>query len=1200
MKRHTVRPYSPATAVAVAILLVLVATVAIGFLAVGGGGSGTGEHGPTFAGVTPPIYNPAPAAGRKKVRPAKTARRYSWYVGAKRRSAYVSPNEIAVVFRRGAEVTASEKTRILRNLGPGASVAPDSGPTVMFAFVRSGALATALRLDESLKGSPDVAAVSPVFSTDPRDFEEKSALTGQVIVAFAGGRTARQVDAAAAAGGLTRNKRFAFSSNAYLLDSASTLGSLAAANKLSRTAGVLYSAPNWLHTRTKRAVPNDTLYAAHQWHLNNTGQGGGTPGEDINIQPAWDTYKGTTSEVIAIVDDGLQTGHEDLSANTSLGGHWDWIDNNSNPEPGTDDNHGTACAGVAAARGFNALGVTGSASQARLVGYRLLSPSGTTDADEAEALTRNWGVVDVSSNSWGPEDIRELIGPGPLTEDAIYSGAENGRGGKGLIYVWAGGNGNGSGDNSNFDGYANSRFTIAVGASDNDGVQSYYSEPGANLMVNAPSSGGTKDIATTDKMGSAGYNPGPTTPNYYYDFGGTSSAAPLVSGVSALVLQANPNLSWRDVQQILMTTAEKNDPTDSDWTTNGAGYHINHLYGFGRVDAASAVSVATTWTPVGQEESVSASASPGTPIPDNNTTGVSSTVSIPDTLAVEYVDVYFSAPVLDSPYEWWDDLEVTLTSPSGTKSVLANAWFSGASYGYTYDNWRFGSTRHLQESSKGNWTLTVKDLAPDDTFTFDSWRLVVWGTGEPTGTFSINNGASHTTTHTVSLDSTVTNAAEMRFRDETSTWSDWESYAANESWALPAGEGTKTVEAEFRDRLGRVLALSDGIIIDTQAPTGTFVINEDEAEVATATVSLDSTVTDASEMRFKGSDETTWSSWQGYAQQRSWTLPGPDGTKTVDAEFRDTAGNVLSLSDDIRLETGAPSAPSGLAVTEGDATVDLSWTNPIGDFAVTRILRSETDFAGSEVPGGDQTQVYEGSDESTTDAGLTNGQQYFYAFFARDLDGNWSMPATITAVPAAVTELTSTATAVSTAYNTSVNISGVLTSAGTTLTARDTVAVLRSSDGVTWSNDGTATWNATSERYEASRTITTKTFFALRFPGETGYQASQSSGTTVWCRAYLGRPWTVSWRPLRRSWFYTYGYLKPRHTGYTRLYFYRKVRGRWRYVTYRSATNYAYSSYTRYRLKWRAMYPGWWYVRARHYDGDHLLTYSSKRAFYVR
>ncbi|MBC7240323.1 MAG: S8 family serine peptidase, partial [Chloroflexi bacterium] len=183
----------------------------------------------------------------------------------------------------------------------------------------------------------------------------------------------------------------------------------------------------------------------------------------------------------------------------------------------------------------------------------------------------------------------------------LQQGATTGRNGLGTIYVWAAGNGGAGGDNSNYDGYANSRFTLAVGSLDANGRQAWYSEPGANLFVSAYADG----ITTTDITGDNGYNvtgnaDGDPLVNTDYTsiFAGTSAAAPVVSGVIALMLQANPNLSYRDIEYILAQTARQVDPTDPDWTVNAAGYHINHKYGFGAIDAAAAVQAAKNWKPV--------------------------------------------------------------------------------------------------------------------------------------------------------------------------------------------------------------------------------------------------------------------------------------------------------------------------------------------------------------------------------------------------------------------------------------------------------------------------------------------------------------------------------------------------------------------------------------------------------------------------
>ena len=93
---------------------------------------------------------------------------------------------------------------------------------------------------------------------------------------------------------------------------------------------------------------------------------------------------------------------------------------------------------------------------------------------------------------------------------------------------------------------------------------------------------------TTDLTGSGGYNTSTFNGDYYNNFGGTSASAPVVSGIVALMLQANPNLTWRDVKHILVDTAVKNDPSDPGWTQNGAGRWVNDRYGFGAVDAHQA------------------------------------------------------------------------------------------------------------------------------------------------------------------------------------------------------------------------------------------------------------------------------------------------------------------------------------------------------------------------------------------------------------------------------------------------------------------------------------------------------------------------------------------------------------------------------------------------------------------------------------
>jgi subtilisin-like proprotein convertase family protein len=342
-----------------------------------------------------------------------------------------------------------------------------------------------------------------------------------------------------------------------------------------------------------------------------------------------------------------------------------------------------------------------------------------TDLMEALSMSLFNQDIDIYNNSWGPPDTGSINNgsrPGPLALAALEAGVTDGRDGLGSVYVWAGGNGRQAGDNINYDGYANSRFTIAVGAIDNNGVQAFYSEPGAPLIVSAYSSGNAVGITTTDLVANGSYSS---------DFGGTSSAAPLVAGVVALMLEANPNLGWRDVQNILIDSAMQNHPSDSDWVANGAGRLVNHKYGFGAVDAATAVDLAEGWTNLGPQVSASSGViNVGQSIPDNNALGVASSFTFDTAIDVEYVEIVF-----DATHTYRGDLSIVLTSPDGTQSILAEP---RADSGDDYSNWVFTSARHWGESSAGQWTLTVRDLVARDLGTFNSWRINVHGTSSAT------------------------------------------------------------------------------------------------------------------------------------------------------------------------------------------------------------------------------------------------------------------------------------------------------------------------------------------------------------------------------------------------------------------------------------------------------------------------------------
>ncbi|MEM1085862.1 MAG: S8 family peptidase [Verrucomicrobiota bacterium] len=477
----------------------------------------------------------------------------------------------------------------------------------------------------------------------------------------------------------------------------------------------------------KKLVPNDPRYAwsptntSYQWHLNNTGQNGSPSGLDVNIIGVWDSYLGN-GVTISIVDDGLDTTHPDLSANVNTAIDHDWNDATPNdPRPFNNvDDHGTSCAGVAAARGNNGVGVSGAAPQAELVGLRLIADS-TTDAEDAEALAWRTDVIDISSNSWGQGDSGfEFFSMGPLTTAALANGVTNGRNGKGTIYVWAGGNGRDDGDYANYDGYNNAVETIAVGAIDFSGEQSWYSESGANLLISAPSDAFSNDPAiTTTTLVSKG--------SYTNDFGGTSSATPLVAGVVALMLEANPDLGWRDVQEILIRSATKIDASDAGWSDNGAGFHFHHGFGAGMVDADAAVALATTWVNLGSAQTVTAASGAINPaIPDNNPAGVTSTLSLSGTdLRAEHVQL-----TVDIDHSYRGDLILTLSSPDGTVSRFTELHGDDNA---DISNYTFMSVRHWGEMANGDWTFKAVDAAGGDIGAIRSLTLEVSGTEPLTG-----------------------------------------------------------------------------------------------------------------------------------------------------------------------------------------------------------------------------------------------------------------------------------------------------------------------------------------------------------------------------------------------------------------------------------------------------------------------------------
>ncbi|MCC6694738.1 MAG: S8 family serine peptidase [Candidatus Hydrogenedentes bacterium] len=543
--------------------------------------------------------------------------------------------------------------------------------------------------------------------------------TGQISVKLLAGHSLDEITSKFS---VRVTETVAYSPDTYILNTEEDglLASIEIANAVYESGIVEFATPLISRPRAKRLIPNDTLFG-NQWHLRNTAQAsagsGAVAGNDVNIVSAWDEVNGEGVN-IAIVDDGLEQTHNDLAANVNSDLGIDFNNNDNNPTPAPGDSHGTSCAGVAAAVGNNGQGVSGAALGATLIGVRLVAlPS--TDQDEADAFGYLVDPADpddriwISSNSWGPPDI-ELTAEtfGPLAKLAMEDAVANGRGGRGIVFCWAGGNGREYDDDAGYDGYASSRYTIAVAASGANGLFSYYSEFGSAILVNTPSSWDNGSITTT------------TTGNSYTSgFSGTSSATPLAAGVIALMLEKNPFLGWRDVQHILAETSTQNNPSGAGWQTNGAGLHFNHSYGFGRVNAVDAVNAAASWinvpseaTPLANSESVVVS------IPDFTPVGVTRSLALsgPADFVAEHVEI-----TVNATHPWRGDLQFKLTAPSGTVSTLARQRIEDSADGLS--NWLFTSVAHMGEDPNGTWSLNVADLADLDVGALTNWSIKVHG-----------------------------------------------------------------------------------------------------------------------------------------------------------------------------------------------------------------------------------------------------------------------------------------------------------------------------------------------------------------------------------------------------------------------------------------------------------------------------------------
>ncbi|MCX8101922.1 MAG: S8 family serine peptidase [Geminicoccaceae bacterium] len=452
---------------------------------------------------------------------------------------------------------------------------------------------------------------------------------------------------------------------------------------------------------------------------------------------------------IAILDDGVDPTHPDLAPG------YDWandLDARSGAEDGRPrfdgpfgDMHGTAVAGIAAARAGNGIGGRGVAPEARLLSIRMpfteLDNAAVTERaeDYARAFARA-ARAHVANNSWGDTTgLYAIHDPAwrPMF-DALDSAVRTGRGGLGTVFVFAAGNERKERLDTNYSNLTNHHETITVAAVDRSAKLASYSTPGASILLAAPAAS-----VTTDRPGRNGYNDGFARdlpdPDHTRTFSGTSAATPVVSGVVALMLEVEPRLGYRDVKEILALSAVRIDaPAGYErgqgglW--NGGALAMSRDVGAGLVDAAAAVRMAETWLlggrPTQTEANLVLQSVAGVRLGDgflDRDFPVEIRFEVAAGRLERVQDVELD---LAFTHALAQDLRITLTSPSGVESLLLNRPPTDPSgvFGVVLGPlWRFGSTQHWGEEAAGTWVLRIQDLAPDDTGRVFSAALRLFG-----------------------------------------------------------------------------------------------------------------------------------------------------------------------------------------------------------------------------------------------------------------------------------------------------------------------------------------------------------------------------------------------------------------------------------------------------------------------------------------
>jgi subtilisin family serine protease/subtilisin-like proprotein convertase family protein len=508
-----------------------------------------------------------------------------------------------------------------------------------------------------------------------------------------------------------------------------------------------------------------------QWHIKSLGTKVNDfdpsltiEGNDYNLMDIYHRYMGYNGGnpiIVQVVDTGVDINHEDLKDNIDL-----TLSRDSNKlqmgdprEAVNSDGHGTMCAGIIGARAFNGKGVRGVAPFVKIAGSNWMRDTIYTELANVWIKNDPDGKIAIASNSWGAI----VASDDKYFENLMKYGSENLRKvdgvAKGKLFIMAAGNSRKINHDCGLEYLTSNPYVITVAALKNDNTYASYSSPGSSILVSGYSGEQFNDsatIGTTYLSGKSSYKENIKNydkikhcytristnectnwtwledddndhhpRNYTYAMNGTSAATPGVAGILALVLEACPTLTWRDVKYLIAKTSIKVDSSNTSWITNSAGFHHSVDYGFGLINGSEMIKECQSgYKSLSAKSFYLSQYNVGDiTIPDSST---NNTLKINFDITTDKI-IEWLGVTLYSDHALASDLEIYLTSPSGTRTRLMIGNNSGG-VGYKLTTgFRFGSVAFMGESSSGNWKLEIHDIVENNTGKLNKIKFEIMG-----------------------------------------------------------------------------------------------------------------------------------------------------------------------------------------------------------------------------------------------------------------------------------------------------------------------------------------------------------------------------------------------------------------------------------------------------------------------------------------